>query len=1100
MKRAIRYIAIGVFSALLMLGGVVWYLVSTTRGAASLLNWTTAASGTVLQWDALQGSLLDGLDAQGVSGSNGGTTWTLAELHLRWQPRLLLDERLVIDELTVRGLAIRSQSSAAGEPLTPETLRANLFGLPITIEVAQLRADDVTFVQGETRFAFQSLAGALNLDSDDLSVSSLDFRRDMLVVTGQASMTEALGLAGDVSWQLEQDDQPYAGALRLGGTLQQIEITHGLTSPVQLTSQGTLQPALFANELLGFDLQHEFPLQPLAVINRPDTTFAGSIHTTGSTGGGNFDTQVQLTGTVQNYPVALNGRISSRPSGTLDIDVDGSSGSNSLAVNGALGQTLELEWRVQAPALNELLPTLSGSLEGQGTVAGTRDMPEISGSLNGQQLGYQQEGSTLLLDTLAFTASYGAQGNDVQFQAGALSRTIGRRSTVLLESANVTLQGTPEQHTASATVVSAQGETQVDVRGAFVDGAWNGTLNTARLRSMQYGDWDLQDDVQLSYAQDAFTASRHCWDSAALLVCLSAGMSAERSLDLALTLEGLPLAWLNPNVASEDKPLALQQWQNEANLYLPDGVVASGVIDVELNTNDFSAPQNGTLDLVLKPQDVQLQWSPQNAEQLELLRQDLALTVKSSEVHLRQGVWSTAFDVDVAREQAGSYIPQGNVHAEGTLSDADVVDGTVVFDFTDLTWVETAVPELRDTAGTVNGLATVSGSRTDPHLQLQMQLSQGQFDIPEYGLQIREVDLQMTTASDESVHLTGTATSGPGSLSVDAQVESPLRSERHVMAMVKSDNLLAINTASAKSQLNTDLQLEYSAAQIGVTGSVEMFSADFNLEELFRSASEGAVPISNDVVIVRGAPEDEGVVNEQATLPISLDLAVKAGEGVHVYGYDLDATLAGEVSLRQSPGQSLLVYGELGIPRGSYRIYNQQLNAQDGRLMFFGNAANPVLDLRAFRTTPSAEVGVWLNGALSEVRGELYSTPALPDSEILSLLVTGKSFGDVNSTENDALLQAVTNFGLERSGGLTSRVGNSLGLDSFTLGGDSLDGSSALGLGKYLTPNLLMRYKVGLFDRQSVLGIEYTLNEHVKLKVESGISQSLELSYTIEKD
>ena len=59
---------------------------------------------------------------------------------------------------------------------------------------------------------------------------------------------------------------------------------------------------------------------------------------------------------------------------------------------------------------------------------------------------------------------------------------------------------------------------------------------------------------------------------------------------------------------------------------------------------------------------------------------------------------------------------------------------------------------------------------------------------------------------------------------------------------------------------------------------------------------------------------------------------------------------------------------------------------------------------------------------------------------------------------------------------------------------------SALGLGKYLTPDLLMRYKLGLFDRQSVLGIEYSLSERLKLEVETGISQSVDLNYTIEKD
>ena len=38
------------------------------------------------------------------------------------------------------------------------------------------------------------------------------------------------------------------------------------------------------------------------------------------------------------------------------------------------------------------------------------------------------------------------------------------------------------------------------------------------------------------------------------------------------------------------------------------------------------------------------------------------------------------------------------------------------------------------------------------------------------------------------------------------------------------------------------------------------------------------------------------------------------------------------------------------------------------------------------------------------------------------------------------------------------------------------------------------------FDRQSVLGIEYTLSERLKLEVETGISQSVDLNYTIEKD
>jgi translocation and assembly module TamB len=83
---------------------------------------------------------------------------------------------------------------------------------------------------------------------------------------------------------------------------------------------------------------------------------------------------------------------------------------------------------------------------------------------------------------------------------------------------------------------------------------------------------------------------------------------------------------------------------------------------------------------------------------------------------------------------------------------------------------------------------------------------------------------------------------------------------------------------------------------------------------------------------------------------------------------------------------------------------------------------------------------------------------------------------------------------------LTSKVSSKLGFDSFTVESGSTLEDSALGLGKYITPDLLMRYKVGLFDRQSVLSIDYNLTKHIKLEVETGISQSVDISYTIETD
>jgi len=83
--------------------------------------------------------------------------------------------------------------------------------------------------------------------------------------------------------------------------------------------------------------------------------------------------------------------------------------------------------------------------------------------------------------------------------------------------------------------------------------------------------------------------------------------------------------------------------------------------------------------------------------------------------------------------------------------------------------------------------------------------------------------------------------------------------------------------------------------------------------------------------------------------------------------------------------------------------------------------------------------------------------------------------------------------------GLTSSVTSKLGIDSVAIDSGSDYRDSALGLGKYLSPNLFMRYDIGLFDRENALSLEYILSERLRLEVESGVSQSVDLTYTVEK-
>src|SRR5690606_31200430 len=107
---------------------------------------------------------------------------------------------------------------------------------------------------------------------------------------------------------------------------------------------------------------------------------------------------------------------------------------------------------------------------------------------------------------------------------------------------------------------------------------------------------------------------------------------------------------------------------------------------------------------------------------------------------------------------------------------------------------------------------------------------------------------------------------------------------------------------------------------------------NLDLAGLLGDLGTNAVAVSRDVVIVKTAEgEDAQALQAQESLPLNVNVMLVLGEEVKLQGFGLDARLNGDLTLEQTPNRPLLVYGELGIPEGSYEIYNQRLNTRDGR-------------------------------------------------------------------------------------------------------------------------------------------------------------------------
>ena len=169
------------------------------------------------------------------------------------------------------------------------------------------------------------------------------------------------------------------------------------------------------------------------------------------------------------------------------------------------------------------------------------------------------------------------------------------------------------------------------------------------------------------------------------------------------------------------------------------------------------------------------------------------------------------------------------------------------------------------------------------------------------------------------------------------------------------------------------------------------------------------------------------------------------------------------------------------------------------RLLFFGTYDNPGLDIRAVREAENVKVGVQMNGTLRNIESELFSTPPLPDGEIIAVLVTGRPLSEIGNQDGNALVGAITTLGINQGQSLTNQIRNQLGLDTLTIASRGDTSDSSVMLGKYLTPRIFIRYAVGLFETQSELAIEYSISDRVKLEATSGQDQSIDLTYTRER-
>jgi translocation and assembly module TamB len=255
-------------------------------------------------------------------------------------------------------------------------------------------------------------------------------------------------------------------------------------------------------------------------------------------------------------------------------------------------------------------------------------------------------------------------------------------------------------------------------------------------------------------------------------------------------------------------------------------------------------------------------------------------------------------------------------------------------------------------------------------------------------------------------------------------------------------------------------------------------------EALFAADTFDVPRLTQDVVIVGREPTSRRQRGDP--LPIDVDVAFDFGDQFRIREAGLDARLAGRLRISSNAAGEPLAEGIVEILQGTYVVYGQTLNIENGRLFFDGPADNPRLDIMAMRRNLLVEAGVRITGTAQAPRVQLVSEPQVPEIDKLSWLVLGRPAGSGSRTDF-AMLAAAAQALLAGPSGvpMTTRVARRIGVDHVGL--QSLDGETdAVMLGRRISDRVYAVLQRGISTADSMLIIEYTLTRNLRLRAEAG--------------
>jgi translocation and assembly module TamB len=390
--------------------------------------------------------------------------------------------------------------------------------------------------------------------------------------------------------------------------------------------------------------------------------------------------------------------------------------------------------------------------------------------------------------------------------------------------------------------------------------------------------------------------------------------------------------------------------------------------------------------------------------------------------------------------------------------------------------------------GRVEATLSVLGTVANPRVTGGLRMSEGAYENFRTGTILKEATFLLTAENGRLLIQDAGATDGEkGSIALNGWFDlAPDRDFPFHVDIALRDAIL-IRHDSVTATMRGDIVFAGTSKGALLSGEVTLYPLEVRIPR--RLPLEVA-----DLEIIEIHKEETETPVREARKPAQdsfaeIRITIVIPGRAHLSGRGLDSEWQGRLEI-QGPASDPVISGELSVVRGHFNFLGKRFNLTRGVVSLLGDVPpSPILNVRAEASTREMTAFLELSGKVDSPELALTSQPPLPNDEILSRLLFGRSVTQITPLQALQLAHALDVLAGRRGFDLIDHTRRMLGLDLLEIRdlGVEMD-EAALRAGKYLAENVYIEVEQGLGPESGRASLQWEITPNITIQTEVGIN------------